>query len=203
MFKFLRGRFIAGVLILAPLAVTGWILYKVFILFDNLIEPLQQRYPIIDVPGLGVIVVIIVVILTGFFAGNFIGRRIIDLGERFLNRIPLIRGIYTTAKEIGQVLLTGKRTVFRRVALVKFPHPGSYAVGFVTNEAQEDFNKLVDHDLVNIFLPTAPNPTSGYLLLVPRKDVVLLDMSVEDGLKLVISGGSVVPTLRSGTRPRQ
>ncbi len=195
MIKFLRRYLITGILILAPIGITAYILWKVFISLDNLIDPLQERYPIIDIPGLGLIAVMVFIIVVGFLAGNLIGRRVIGFGEKSLNHIPLIRGIYTTIKEISQVFLSDKRTVFRRVVLIHYPYRGCYALGFITKEEQGYMNNVTGEDLTNVFLPTSPNPTSGYLLMVPQKDIIPVSLSVEEGLKLVISGGAVSPRL--------
>ena len=197
MIKFFRRHFITGLVFLAPVVITAYILWKVFVSVDNLIEPLQVRYPILDVPGLGVIVVLFIILLAGFLTGNLLGRRLIGLVEGWLNRIPLIRGIYSTVKEISQVFFADKRTVFKSVVLIKYPHPDCYALAFVTKEGQEYFNTLIAEEVVNVFLPTAPNPTSGFLLMIPRKDVIPVDISVEEGLKMVISGGAVSAAVRT------
>jgi uncharacterized membrane protein len=197
MFKFIRRHFITGLVFLAPVVITAYIFWKVFGSVDNLIEPLQIRYPILDVPGLGVIVVFLIILIAGFLTGNLIGRRLIGLVERWLNHIPLIRGIYSTVKEISKVFFSDKRTVFKSVVLIRYPHPDCYALAFVTKEGQKYFNDLTGEDLVNVFLPTAPNPTSGYLLLIPKKDVMPVDISVEEGLKMVISGGAVSAAVRA------
>jgi len=188
---FLRRYFIAGLLILAPIVVTAYIFWKVFVSFDRFLAPVQDRYPFLDFPGLGFVAAIVLVILTGFLAGNLIGRKVIGLGERLLNHIPLIRGIYSTVKEISEVFLADRRTVFRRVVLIQYPHPGSYALAFVTKEGYEYFNHVTGRELVNVFVPTTPNPTSGFLLMVPKNDVIPVEVSVEEGLKMVISGGAV------------
>ncbi|MBI4721188.1 MAG: DUF502 domain-containing protein [Chitinivibrionia bacterium] len=194
MLRFLRKHFITGLVFLAPVVITAYIIWKIFISVDNLIEPLRTRYPIIDIPGLGVIAVFIIIVLAGFLAGNLIGRRLISLVERNMNHIPLVRGIYTAVKEIGQVFLTDKRTVFRRVVLVKFPNSYTYAIAFVTNEGQTYFNDVTKEELVSVFLPTTPNPTSGFMLLLSKKDITPVTISVEEGLKMVISGGAVSPS---------
>jgi uncharacterized membrane protein len=200
-FKFIRRHFITGLVFLAPVVITAYIFWKVFVSVDNLIEPLQVRYPILDVPGLGVVIVFLIIVLSGFLAGNLLGRRMIGLVERWLNHIPLIRGIYSTVKEISKVFFTDKRTVFKSVVLIRYPHPDCYALAFITKEGQEYFNQLIAEELVNVFLPTAPNPTSGYLLLIPRRDVIPVDISVEEGLKMVISGGAVSAAARTLAKP--
>ncbi|MCK5618024.1 MAG: DUF502 domain-containing protein, partial [Candidatus Krumholzibacteria bacterium] len=188
--RYLRRRFLAGVLILTPTVVTGWIFWKVFSSVDNILAPLQARYPIIDWPGVGFVVVLILILLTGIFAGNFIGRRVISQGERVVYNLPLIRRIYTAVKEISEVFLSDRKTVFREVVLIRYPHKDSFAMAFVTREGTGFFNNLTGKTLLNVFVPTTPNPTSGFLLLVPEKDVIRVPIKVEEGLKMVISGGA-------------
>jgi uncharacterized membrane protein len=188
--KYVQRRFLAGVLILTPLVVTGWIFWKIFSSVDNLLSPLQERYPIIDWPGVGFVVILLLVLFTGIFAGNFIGRRIISQGERFVYNLPLIRRVYTAVKELSEVFLTDRKTVFQKVVLIRYPHPGTFALAFVTKEGSGFFNELTGKTLLNVFVPTTPNPTSGFLLLVPEDDVIYVPIAVEEGLKMVISGGA-------------
>jgi uncharacterized membrane protein len=188
--KYLQRRFLAGVLILTPLVVTAWIFWKIFSSVDNILAPLQERYPIIDWPGVGFVVVLVIVLLTGVFAGNFIGRRVIAQGERVVYNLPLIRRVYTAVKEISEVFLADRTTVFREVVLIRYPHKDSYALAFVTREGTNFFNHLTGKTLLNVFVPTTPNPTSGFLLLVPQDEVIRVPIQVEEGLKMVISGGA-------------
>lgn len=191
--KYLRRRFITGLLILLPAVVTGWVLWKIFSSVDSLLGPVQRRYPIIDHPGVGFAVVILIVIITGVVAGNLIGRRFISRGERILYKLPIIRRIYVAVKELSEVFLADRRMVFREVVVVRYPHRDSYALGFVTEKAPQQFADLVGRTLINVFVPTTPNPTSGFLLFVPPEDVVKLPISVEEALKLVVSGGIYIP----------
>jgi len=188
--KYLRRRFLAGVLILTPLVVTGWIFWKIFSSVDNILAPLQERYPIIDWPGVGFVVVLVIVLLIGIFAGNFIGRRIISQGERLVYNLPLIRRVYTAVKELSEVFFSDRTTVFREVVLIRYPHKDSFAMAFVTREGTSFFNNLTGKKLLNVFVPTTPNPTSGFLLLVPEEEVIRVPVEVEEGLKMVISGGA-------------
>lgn len=199
MMRYLRNRFFAGLLILTPIAVTSWILWKLFTTVDGVLDPVRQRYPVIDHPGLGVAVVILIVLGMGVFAGNFIGHRVIAVGERILYRLPLVRRIYHSVKELAGVFLTDRKMVFRRVVLIRYPHLDSYAIGFVTEDAPQRINDLVGREVVHVFVPTTPNPTSGFLLFVPAADVVDLPVEVEDAMKLVISGGVFTPANLQGT----
>jgi uncharacterized membrane protein len=149
----------------------------------------------------GFIVVVLLIILTGIFAGNFIGRRVISQGERVLYNIPLIRRIYTAVKELSEVFLTDRKTVFKEVVLIRYPHKDSFAVAFVTRKAPTLIDGMTGRELVNVFVPTTPNPTSGFLLLVPAEEIIRVPMSVEEGLKMVISGGAVTPISLNGNAP--
>jgi len=188
--KYLRRRFLTGVLILTPIVVTAWIIYKIFTSIDKTLDPLKDRYPIIDWPGVGVVVVLLFILIVGIFAGNFIGRRVIGQGERIVYNLPLIRRVYTAVKELSEVFLTDRKTVFREVVLIRYPHRETFALAFVTREGTGFFNRLTGKELLNVFVPTTPNPTSGFLLLVPEADVIRVPIEVEEGLKMVISGGA-------------
>ncbi len=190
MIKYIRRRFLAGVLILTPVVVTGWIFWKVFSSVDKIIAPFQERYPIIDWPGVGFVVVILLILLIGVFAGNLIGRRVISQGERVVYKLPMIRRVYTAVKELSEVFLTDRTTVFREVVLIRYPHKDSYALAFVTRDGASYLNELTGRTLLNVFVPTTPNPTSGFLLLVPSDEVIKVPVTVEEGLKMVISGGA-------------
>jgi len=141
--RYLRRYFFTGLLVLVPTAVTGWLVWKIFITIDNLIEPFQKKFPLIDIPGIGFAIVLLLILITGFLAGNFVGRRVIAGGERLLNRLPLIRRIYTASKELSEVFLAEKKTAFQRVVLIRYPHRDSFAMAFVTNEGVDYFNKAV------------------------------------------------------------
>lgn len=193
MFRFIRNRFIAGLLILLPVIVTGWIIWKIFSSIDSLLEPVQTRFPIIDHPGVGFGAVLLLIILTGVFGGNFIGHRVIARGERLLYRLPLIRRIYVAVKELSQVFLAERRLVFREVVIIRYPHKDSFALGFVTQKGTPEFNRLLGREVVNVFVPTTPNPTSGFLLFLPADQVERVPIDVEEGLKMVVSGGVFVP----------
>lgn len=193
--KYLRRKFITGLLILLPAVVTGWILWKVFHSVDNLLVPIQQRYPIIDHPGIGFVVVIVIVLMTGIFAGNFIGHRLISRWETIIRRLPIIRRIYIAVKELGEVFLNEERMAFKKVVLIRYPHRDSYALGFVTEKAPPFLVELTGREMVNVFIPTTPNPTSGFLLMVPADDVRYLPLDVEQALKMVVSGGVYLPPI--------
>ena len=193
----LRRHFLTGLVVLAPTVVTGWLVWKIFTTVDSVIEPLRRKFPIIDFPGLGVVVVVLLIFAIGFLASNLVGRRMITAGERLLNRLPLVRKIYSASKELSEVFLTDKKTVFKRVVLIRFPHQGSLAVAFVMNEGVSYPGTAPPSEAVTVFVPTTPNPTSGFMLVVPAGDTIPLDISVEEALKMVISGGAFMPRLFS------
>ncbi|MBN1884490.1 MAG: DUF502 domain-containing protein [Candidatus Krumholzibacteriota bacterium] len=188
-----RRKLLTGILILLPTVVTGWVLYHVFIYFDDLLEPVVARYPIIDIPGLGFLAVVLLVLVAGVFAGNLIGRTIIGWLETLVVRIPLIRSMYTAVKQIGEVFLRGQHTAYRKAVLIQYPREGIYVVGFTTKTWLRRGADGRERMFVNIFLPTTPNPTSGLFLMVPEDETEPLDCSIEDALKMVISGGAIVP----------
>jgi len=198
-----RRHFLTGLLVLAPTAITGWIVYKIFITMDSMLAPLQRRFPLIDLPGIGFIGVLLVIWITGLLASNLVGKRIFSLAEKLMNNIPLIRRIYTAIKEISEVFLTDKKSAFRRVVLIKYPHDRAYALAFVTKEGVDYFNRMTDDELVNVFLPTTPNPTSGFMLMLPKRDVQTVDIPIEEAMKIVISGGAFSPALLENQRARQ
>lgn len=196
--KVLRRYFLTGLLVLAPTVVTGWLVYKIFITIDNIIEPFQRKFPIIDIPGIGFVVVVFLILITGFLAGNLIGRRVIAMGEKMLRRLPIVRRIYTASKELSEVFLADKKTAFQRVVLIRYPHRDSFAIAFVTNEKVGPVSEVVGQELVNVFIPTTPNPTSGFMLMIPVNDTFPLPINVEEAMKIVISGGAFSPPLLTG-----
>lgn len=191
--KLLRRYFLTGLVVLLPTAITVFLVWWGFNRIDNLVEPLQKRYPIIDIPGLGFIVIILLILITGLLASNLIGRRMIALGEALMNRVPLVRRIYSAIKEVAEVILTDKSTSFQRVVMIRYPHRDAYALAFVTREDAAYFDERVGTQLVSVFIPTTPNPTSGFFLMLPRHDVIDIDVSVENAMKMVISGGAYTP----------
>lgn len=190
----LRTYFLAGLVVLAPTVITGWLVWKLFITVDNVIDPLRGRYPLLEkIPGLGVIAVVLLILIVGFLASNIVGRRLISTGEKIMNRLPLVRRIYTASKELSGVFLSDRKTVFKRVVLIRFPHRESFAIAFVMNEGISMLEESMGGEVLPVFVPTTPNPTSGFMLVVARADTVALDITVEEALKMVISGGAFMP----------
>ena len=193
-----RGHFFAGRLIILPLGITVYVITALLKVMDHVLDiippPLHpQTYLPFPVPGLGLILSLLLVILTGMLAKNYIGRRVVDFGEYLLSKIPLVRPIYSAMKQITQAMFGETQAAFKRVVLVEFPRQGIYALGFVTGAAAGEIEDRTARKLVSVFLPTTPNPTSGFYLMVPEKETVALSMSVEDAFKLLISAGIAAP----------
>lgn len=189
----LRTYFFTGILVLFPLIATIYILWYVFSFLENLLDPILFYFLGRSFPGLGFFLSLILILLIGLFGRNILGKKIISFGERLLFRIPLVRTIYTTVKQIMEALFGGRTYVFEKVVLIEYPRRGLFQLGFVTREVAKELNRLTNQELINVFVPTTPNPTSGMLVMVPMKDVVSLNMKVEDGMKLIISGGTLTP----------
>ena len=197
----LRNYFLAGILVTAPAAITIWLALEFITWVDDRVIPRipaawnPETYLPFGIPGLGLIVIFVVLTLIGMLTAGFLGRLVMGSGERMLARVPVISSIYGATKQIFETVLAQSSDAFRKVVLVEFPRPGSWAIGFLTGDtarAVED-SATGPGDRVNVFLPTTPNPTSGFLLFVPREQVKMLTMSVEDGIKMVVSGGIVTP----------
>ena len=204
-FRQLRNLFITGLLVLVPLGTTVWIVYKLFDLADrnirNLFQPhfntlcqyfFDRTFPIPPY-GVGVVVTLLVILAAGLLARNLIGRRLISLLEKLMLRVPVVRQIYVAIKQISEAFLHRKRKLFNETVLIEYPRRGIYSIGFVTSEAPSTFKQRIASDLLCVFVSTTPNPTSGVLVMVPRRDVIPLNIPVEEGMKMVISAGIVVP----------
>lgn len=189
----LRKYFVTGLVVLIPLVATSYILWILFDLLDGILRPLVTEIFGIHIPGLSLVIMLLLTLLVGFIANYAIGKKGVELFEESLCRIPMVRTIYLAIKQASDILFMQKGE-FQKVVLVEYPRRGTYVLGFVTGSGIEEIQEKTSEDVLNLFVPTAPNPTSGFLLMVPKKDVILLDMSVEDGLKMIISGGLLVPT---------
>ncbi len=199
--KRIRNYFIAGLIVLFPVLATWQLLVWLFNLLDGQLRGVVARYVGHDIPGVGLVITLLVVFLVGLLAANYFGRRVIGWGEAAMRRTPIVRSIYVTMKQITDAFVRQDKSAFKRVALIEYPRRGIYCLAFVTSAAPEEIGARIDTDLVGVFLPTTPNPTSGFLLYLPRHDVRILDISVEDGLKLVISGGVFIPEARRFAPP--
>lgn len=199
----LRGYLIAGILVTAPLGITIWLTITFINFIDrSVINALPPQYnPLtylpISIPGLGLIIMLCFLILIGMLTANFLGRYVVRLGEYLLDRMPIVRSLYGGIKQILETVLAAQSNAFREVVLLEYPRKGLWSVGFITGTTKGQVQLLTAKETVNVFVPTTPNPTSGYLLFVPKEDIHILDMSVEEGIKLVVSAGIVTPPDRS------
>lgn len=204
--KHFRGKFGAGLILLLPLFITFWVLFFIFNLIDNWITPLLMNilvffeFPFVDtvparflVPIVGFLTLIFLIYILGILASNFIGKKLFSLFEERILKIPFIKGIYGSSKQLLSALSSTRQGAFKSVVLFEYPRRGIYSMGLVTTEKVFQFRGEKDEDMIPIFLPTTPNPTSGLFILVPRRDVIFLNISVEEGVKMIVSGGIVTP----------
>jgi uncharacterized membrane protein len=195
----LRNYFLAGVLITAPLSITAWLAWKFIAFVDSQVTPYiplkwnPENYLPFDIPGLGLIVALLGLTLVGMFAAGFTGRFVMRTGERLLARVPVVSGLYGAIKQILETVLAQKSNAFRKVVLFQYPRPEVWAIGFLTAKAESRIQTVTGREVITVFLPTTPNPTSGFLLFVPAHEARELTMTVEEGLKMVVSGGLVTP----------
>lgn len=192
----LKRYFFTGLLIITPIWGTVLILKTLFVTVDGILGDFLARLVTKDyyVPGLGILTLIALIFLTGLLGANIIGRQIVKWWEELLHRVPVVRGIYSTLKSMMDILSFQEREKYNRVVLIQFPKQGSYCFAFVTGTARGEAQDLSPETLLNVYVPTSPNPTSGYFLMVPEKEVVPLDISVEEAMKLIVSGGLYSPT---------
>jgi uncharacterized membrane protein len=195
----LRRYFVAGILVLVPVGVTLFALRFLVNLMDRSLLLLPDRIQPetllgFKIPGLGIVLTLLVLLLTGMLAANFFGRKLVEIGERILNRIPVVRSIYSGSKKIAETVFSGQSDAFRRPVLIPYPHENSWALAFVTNTSLGEIQARTGRDVVGVYVPTTPNPTSGFNLMIPRDQVIDLEMSVDEALRMIISLGVVVPT---------
>ncbi len=197
----MRRYLIAGLLVWLPLGVTVLVVKVLVDIMDRsllLLPPAFRPDALIGfhIPGLGVVLSVLVVLVTGMLVANLLGRRLVGLWENLLTHIPLVRSVYSGAKQVAETLFAGEGQSFRKVLLVEYPRKGIWSLAFQTGSGAEEVNARTGEDLVTVFVPTTPNPTSGFIIMVPRADVQELEMSVDDALKLIISLGVVKPGTR-------
>lgn len=202
----LKAYFIAGVLVTGPIALTLYLAWLFIHFIDTVVARIlpgqynPEAYLPFNVPGVGLVIAVIGLTLIGAATAGYVGRVLLRLSDRLLARMPVIRGVYGAMKQIFETVLAKQSNTFREVVLVEFPRAGMWTIAFVTARPDGEIHDHVGPDAVAIYVPTTPNPTSGYLVFVPRREVVSLAMTVEEGIKLVISGGIVTPPDR---RPRE
>lgn len=199
LFSKLRDYFFTGTLVTAPIAITVWLTVSVIDFFDSSVMPLipaewnPATYLPFGIPGLGLITSVLTMTLIGYLTAGFLGNAVVRIGERVIEGLPVLRGIYSAVKQIFETMLKKQSSAFREVVLIQYPRPEAWAIGFITGEVAGEIQGATPGDSINIFLPTTPNPTSGFLLFLPKEDAKKLTMTVEEGLKMVVSGGIVTP----------
>ncbi|MGX5665925.1 DUF502 domain-containing protein [Rhizobium daejeonense] len=198
----LRNNFLTGLIICAPVTITIWLTWTFIHWADSWVKPYiptrynPESYLKFAVPGLGLLIALVVITLIGFLGKNLIGRSIVDFGEQIFHRTPLVRTVYRSVKQIFESVLKDQSSSFKRVGLIEFPSPGMWALVFIATDAQGEIAAKLNEDgveMVAVFLPPTPVPTAGFLMFVPRDKIKMLDMTPEEGAKLLISGGLVIP----------
>ena len=203
--KNLRKYIVAGLLVWLPLAVTYLLLNAAVNIMDGLLDRMVRVLPPayrpeelfgIDIPGLGVVFTFLLLLITGVLAANFVGRAFVGGWESLLDRIPFVRSIYSAAKNFAEIVFSDSSNAFKNVLLVEYPRKGIYSLAFQTSTDLGEVQGRTGEEVVGCFVPTTPNPTSGFIIIVPKQDVHVLDMEVDEALKMIISLGVVVPTWR-------
>lgn len=194
----MRKYFITGLLILVPFAITVWVLNLVISTMDQSLLFVPERWQPhtligFDIPGLGTILTIAIVFLTGLLTNNLVGNYVVKLWERLLKRIPVVSSLYGSVKQVSDTLFSSSGNAFRKAVLLPYPHANSWTIGFLTGTPGGDVKNHLIGDFVSIYVPTTPNPTSGFFLMMERSQVVELDMSVDAALKYIVSMGVVAP----------
>ncbi|MDD4556827.1 MAG: DUF502 domain-containing protein [Alphaproteobacteria bacterium] len=197
----IRAYFFTGILVTAPVAITLYLAYKfvmwtdvsVYKLIDGLVPQEYAELVPVTIPGLGIIIMLLTFILVGMFAAGFVGRFFLKLGEWMVYKMPLISSVYSLLKQVFETFLSSKNDSFKQVVLFEYPRKGIWIYGFLSGENKSKVSEVSGEEMLNVFVPTTPNPTSGFLVFVPKKEVTYVEMSVEDALKFIISCGVVSP----------
>jgi uncharacterized membrane protein len=206
----MKKYFIAGILVWAPVAITVWVISWGLGVLDSIFGSVMMAIITLspgefspdlkhfrEIPAIGVLIVIGVIMVTGLVAISFAGQWWVRVWDKQVNRIPIVRSIYSSVKQVSSTLFSGSGHAFRKALLIRYPHPNSWAIAFQTGTPAAEISSKVGEDYVNVFLPTTPNPTSGFFMIVPRSSVIELDMTVEEALKHIVSMGSVPPGVRT------
>ena len=195
----LRAYLFTGILVTAPVAITFYLAYKFILWVDvfvtKIIPPQYNfvNYMPMTIPGFGLLFLIGFLMLVGMFAAGFLGRFFIRLGEWFVAKMPLVSSVYSLLKQIFETVFSSKTQAFKKVVMLEYPRKGIWILGLVSADLQGEIEEKLPNEMINVFIPTTPNPTSGFLIFVPKKDVIEMDMSVEDAVKFIVSGGLVEP----------
>jgi len=194
----MKKYFITGLLVLVPLFITVWVISGLVGMMDQSLFLLPETWRPkaqlgLEIPGMGAILTLLIIFVTGVIATNFFGKRMILVWEALLARVPVVKSIYASVKQVSDTLFSDSGNAFRQAVLVQFPRPGVWTIAFVTGKPGGDVANHLSGDYLSVYVPTTPNPTGGYFLMLPRADVVELDMSVDEALKYIISMGVVAP----------
>ncbi len=185
----IRSYFIAGLLVFIPLVVTTYIIYLAFIFFDSILRPLVKVVLPWDIPGLSLLITLILVLGMGAVATVATGKKALGIFEETLSRIPVISGIYSAVKQTSSVFLMKKEGRFKAVILVEYPRKGIYSLAFTAGKSVDVVQEKTSEETVNVFIPSTPNPTTGFLIMVPAKDIMRVDLTVDEALRIILSGG--------------
>ncbi|MCI5112907.1 MAG: DUF502 domain-containing protein [Marivita sp.] len=205
----LRASFLTGIVVIAPVALTIWLIWTIMGWIDGVVLPLvptrfnPEQYIGINLRGVGVIFFLVFTVVVGWIAKGLIGRSLIRFAESLVERMPVVRSIYSGVKQIAETIFAQSERNFEKACLIQYPRKGIWAIGFISTEAKGEISDRAETmgKLISVFVPTTPNPTSGFLLFFPKEDVIELDMSIEDAAKLVISAGLVYPNAKDPTQP--
>lgn len=204
----IRAYLFTGILVTAPVAITFYMAYKLIFWIDRMVNqilPPQFKFDTIlpfTIPGVGLVVLILALILVGMFAAGFMGKFFLRLGEWLVYKMPLISSVYSVLKQVFETFFSSKAQAFSKVVMLEYPRKGIWILGFVSSDTKGEVREKFGEEMLNIFIPTTPNPTSGFLIFVPKAEVIELDMKVEEGLKFVISGGLVEPARLKASRKK-
>ncbi|WP_282151324.1 DUF502 domain-containing protein [Ruegeria atlantica] len=209
LFSRLRASFLTGIVVIAPVWLTIWLIWSVVGWIDSAVLPIipqrfqPQEYVGINLRGVGVVIFLIFTVLVGWIAKGILGRSLIQIAENLVSRMPVVRSVYSGIKQISETVFAQTERSFEKACLIQYPRRGIWAIGFVSTAAKGEVSERAETggELLGVFVPTTPNPTSGFLLFFPAEDVILLDMTIEDAAKLVISAGLVYPNEKDPTQP--
>lgn len=197
-FSKLKKHFITGLLFLAPTIVTLWVLKRAFLIFDGILGEVYRRFvfgpfDLPTPPGLGAVTLIAIIILVGWSARFYVGKKLFEIWDDMINSVPIINKVYIAVRQLANTLKEGSGIVFQQPVLVQFPRQGLFSVGFITRHYTTEIFNGIGSNVVSVFIPTTPNPTTGFIMFVPENDVTPLKMSIEDAMKFIMSAGTVSP----------
>jgi uncharacterized membrane protein len=190
----LSNYFLRGLITLLPLLVTIWLLWFMYSFLDGILGNIIALFVGHTLPGLGFVLIILIILITGYFAAHIFGAKLFQLGEQLLFHVPIVKNIYSAAKQVNEVFSIQKGTEeLRHACLIEYPRKGLFTIGFITSDACEEVEKKAKGKLINVFVPNTPTPATGFLVMVPAQEVTILDMKIEEAFKYVISGGVLQP----------